>query len=116
MTDLGRFFNGSMFNADTFWKSNTVPDTVPVRKVNEMEVVSVDVPGFSRDDVKITVEGNVLHITGKKTVNGQERSLDIVLRIGDEYDASKCRPAVSNGVLTITLARCESDSRELHVE
>ena len=112
MTDLSHFFNGPLFNADAFFKSSTVP----VRKVDGKEVVSMDVPGFSKDDVKITVEGSELHIAGKKTVNGEERSLVTVLRIGDEYDASKCRPAVSNGVLTVTLARCESDSRELRVE
>lgn len=87
-----------------------------IRTKDGTSIISFDVPGFSKDDVKVTVDGNRMRVSGKKTVNGEERSVDARFIIPDEFNALKCRPAVSDGVLTVTLAKQEADSRVLRVE
>ena len=62
-----------------------------------------DVPGFSRKDFNITVEGSVLTIEGST----EDRKFFKSYRIQEDWDVAKAEATVKNGVLNITFPKKE---------
>jgi HSP20 family molecular chaperone IbpA len=89
-----------------------------IEKENEI-VVSAELPGTKKEDIKITFENNILtlsserkaaEVSEKATVllkeirnSGFERSV----KFGYEIDAAKISAEMSDGVLTVTLPKSE---------
>jgi HSP20 family protein len=92
-------------------------------------IVTADLPGVKKEDIKITFENNVL------TINGSRKSQEIPenaslllneLRSGDftrsikfrqDVDTSKMSAEMNNGMLTITLPKTESvKAREISIK
>ena len=61
--------------------------------------VEFPVPGFTPDQVEVTLEERVLSITGK----GEKRTFTRTLVIPDEIDAENIGAAVEHGMLTLEL-------------
>ena len=96
---------------------------IPSVEINEKEdafTVEVDLPGLTKDDVKIAVESNVLTITGtRKSKTGEqpkmyrhnERDFGSFKRsfnLSSMINTTKIDAAYENGVLTLTLPKAES--------
>jgi len=103
----------------------------PVLDVSEQEndfIVTADLPGVKKEDVKITFENSVLTISGTRNsqaVPENARLLLNELRSGDfnrslkfrqDIDTSKMTAEMSNGILTVTLPKAESvKAKEIHI-
>ncbi len=88
---------------------------------DEVEVITAEVPGVDPKDIDITVNNDVLTISGERKateqaeeiryhrrerVNGKfSRSIQLAFPV----DAEKVTAACENGVLTVTLPRAEAD-------
>jgi len=103
----------------------------PVLDVIEQEndfIVTADLPGIKKEEVKITFENNVLTISGSRKsqeVPENARLLLNELRSGDfsrsikfkqDVDTTKVSAEMNNGILTITLPKAESvKAKEIHI-
>jgi HSP20 family protein len=98
---------------------STFPAMDIVEQENEI-VVSAELPGTKKEDVKITFEKNVLTISGeRKPVELSEKAKVLLketqsenfsrsVKLGYEIDSSKISAEMSNGILTITLPKTEA--------
>nr|AAN74534.1 chloroplast low molecular weight heat shock protein HSP26.2 [Agrostis stolonifera var. palustris] len=87
-----------------------------------------DMPGLSRDEVKVMVEDDTLVIRGehkKEAGEGQgdgwwkERSVssyDMRLSLPDECDKSQVRAELKNGVLLVTVPKTETERKVIDVQ
>jgi len=98
-----------------------------IEQENEI-VVSAELPGMKKEDVKITFEKNVLTMSGERKPvelsekakvllkETQSENFDRSVRLGYEIDASKISAEMSNGILTITLPKTEAvKAREISI-
>ncbi len=85
---------------------------------NDDIVVTAELPGLSKDDVKVNVTGNVLTISGKRKPAASEGASYIrrerssgefekTVRIPARVTADKISAGFKNGVLTITMPKSE---------
>ena len=91
--------------------------SVDVAETDHSYTVTADLPGLSRDDVKVEITYNVLTISGeRKSENGQEK-YHRVERIHGSFSRSfslpssvaggKIAASFKDGVLTVTLPKAE---------
>jgi HSP20 family protein len=119
---------------NNFLATDRVPDFTqfPALDVIEQEneiVVSAELPGMKKEDVKITFEKNVLAISGERKPaelsekakvllkETQSDKFDRSIRLGYEIDSSKISAEMSQGILTVTLPKAESvKAREISIK
>ena len=91
--------------------------------------IQAEVPGVKPEDVKISVEGNVLTISGTKQQTAEERTervhryertygaFERTFTLPATVDADKIRASYDHGVLTVTLPKVEkAKPRQIQVE
>ena len=93
--------------------------TVDVHEDDNAFVVSAELPGITAEDVKISLEDNVLTISGDKKQEKDEKdphyfrtdrtygSFKRSFRLPTTVDADKITATYKDGVLTIILAKAE---------
>ena len=92
---------------------------VDVRETDESFVFTAELPGLSKDDVSITLEDNVLTLTGERRF-GQEETKNEFRRIERSYghftrsftlpnevDNDKVEARYGDGLLTVTVPKTE---------
>jgi HSP20 family protein len=111
---------GAFFGA---WPTTTLERTVwPAVDVSEDEdaiLVKAEVPGCKADDIKISVHGSTLTISGEKKAEQEKKekgyyhlertcgSFRRDLTLPTDVDTTKVEAACKEGVLTITLPKAE---------
>jgi len=81
--------------------------------------VRAELPGISKDDISIKIQGNYLEISGKREIetpegfktHRKERSATTFSRsftLPDEVDAEKVDAALKDGILYLTLPKSEA--------
>lgn len=81
--------------------------------------VRAELPGISKDDISIKIQGNYLEISGKREIetpegyksHRNERSATTFSRsftLPDEVDAEKVDAALKDGILYLTLPKSET--------
>lgn len=70
--------------------------------------LSIDVPGVSRDQLNIAIEGATVRVT---TVEGAPREYRKAYEFAQEVDTAASRAKLENGVLTLTLAKLVPQSK-----
>jgi len=119
--DFGR--NGS--GHPSAWRPS-----VDVKENEDGYVVSADVPGLSREDVKVTLKDGVLTIEGGKQHESDEKAdngahwterhsgkFSRSFRVPDDVDADKVSAACKDGVLNVTLPKAEvAKPKEIEVK
>ena len=120
---------------ENFFSSDVQPShcacAEPALDIVEQEndiVVSAELPGMKKEDVKITFEKNVLTISGERKPaelsekakvllkETQSESFERSVRLGYEIESSKISAEMSNGILTITLPKTETvKAREISI-
>ena len=128
--DLSLFddFFSSMLGAwDNY--SARIP-AVDIEETPENYTIKAEMPGFTEDNVKITVEKHVLHISGtvdetEKDKNGKKylikerrhESFERSFSLPDGLDESKITADFRNGVLEVTLPKTpEEKPRQIEVK
>lgn len=97
-------------------------DNYPRTNLNDtgdnLEVI-VEVPGVSKDDINVKIQGNYLELSGKRTrevpegytVHRTEREANSFSRsftLPYEVDADKVTASLHNGILTMSLPKSEA--------
>lgn len=92
-----------------------------MKEDSENVVVNVEVPGIKKEDIKVTIRGNQLVVTGERkfekekkdeTYHRIERSygkFQRIITIPVEVDQSKIKATYENGILSITLPKTEKE-------
>jgi HSP20 family protein len=117
----------NFFESDTMPNRSSEPSMDIIEQENEI-VVSVELPGIKKEDVKITFEKNVLTVSGERKPievsekekvllkENQSENFSRSVKLGFEIDSSKIAAEMSNGILTITLPKTEAvKAREISI-
>jgi HSP20 family protein len=120
------FFRGGMQDDGSFGLSSWTPAVDIAEHDNEF-VVKVELPGVSKDDVKITLESNILTIRGEKKQDREtkEENYHRLERMYGSFQRSFTLPSTvrsdkidatfKDGILTITLPKAE-EARPKQIE
>ena len=128
-TVLGRFLTGRGEDGN---RGMLAPYAVDVREDADHLYVDADLPGFSKDDVDITLENQTLTITAERNSErkeGDQKKGELLLHerrysrfqrsftLPPTVDEGKCDAKLADGVLTITLdKREETKPRKISVK
>lgn len=66
-------------------------------------IMEFEVPGFSKKDLNVKVENNVLSVSGCT----EDRSFDKSYTLSNVWDATEVSAEAKNGILTITIPKKE---------
>lgn len=96
-----------------------------VKEADGQYLVNAEIPGVSKDDIHVTIDGNRVSISAevkqeKEAKEGErvircERSYGMASRsfsLADEVDQSKVQAKYSNGLLELTLPKKAGSSRK----
>lgn len=111
---------------EDFWRTHRQPSVesyIPACDIEETAghyVMSFDLPGMSKDDIEVQVEGNQLRISGERKREERKESAE-VQRVERAYgrfyrsfslpsgvEVDKIEANFENGVLTLVLPKAES--------
>jgi len=128
--EVGRVFD-SLFT-DIDGDGNIVTQWIPRADVSERGdayVIKAELPGVSKDDVKITLDENVLTVKGEKKQEKEEKdrnyhrversygSFERSFRLPTSVKSDKIDAMYKDGVLTITLPKAEeAKPKEIEVK
>jgi HSP20 family protein len=102
-------------DSERFWAP-----AIDIEENNGNLMVKAELPGMKREDIKVSVRDNLLHLTGErnieketkdKTLHRVERSFgkfSRTIELPSEVDADKVKAVYKDGVLNITLPKPES--------
>ncbi|MEW6062603.1 MAG: Hsp20/alpha crystallin family protein [Bacteroidota bacterium] len=126
--DMNRFFDeffrGDILADESFFGRDWTP-AVDVVENNDAYILKAELPGISKDDVKITLENNVLTIRGEKKneMEKKEGNFHRVERSYGMFERSFTIPGTikvndidaqyKDGVLTLTLPKAEEAKPKL---
>lgn len=101
-----RFLNDSFFGAG---------QNLKVEQTDEAWTVSLDVPGVSREQLSIDVDGTVVRV---QTAAEAPRQYKAAYELPAEIDAEATSAKLENGVLTLTLGKKKPvvTSRQIEVK
>lgn len=69
---------------------------------NGVVTLQLDVPGLSREQLQIRIEGKQVHLA---SIEGAPRNVRRSWELADEIDTSASTAKLENGVLTLTLSK-----------
>ena len=102
------FFNnrGRNYNyTTTLVKNDSEGELYEINHTKDGAYLFFDAPGFNKSNLKVEMEGGVLHIEGKRTykLNNEEKKKTVSkqFKIGDDYDASSIEATIEDGLLTV---------------
>ena len=102
------FFNnrGRNYNySTTLVKNDSESELYEINHTKDGAYLFFDAPGFNKSNLKVEMEGGVLHIEGKRTykLNNEEKKKTVSkqFKIGDDYDASSIEATIEDGLLTV---------------
>jgi len=111
------------------WSSEFSSMAVDIVEHDEEFVVTVDLPGFEREDVALTVTDHTLRIEAERDIETEteekdylrkerrERSLQRSLRLPDEVKKDAVTATMKNGVLTVNLPKIDvEESRTVDID
>ena len=96
---LQRFLMGAL---ETPARASTSTAGCTVTQDDKATTLQLDVPGLAREQLQISIEGNVVKL---QSVAGAPRQVQRAWELADEIDATASTAKLENGVLTLTLAR-----------
>ncbi len=135
LAEMGHDFNSifdSCFNFPSVRSADNwafAPRVDIVEEKDNMKVVA-EIPGMEKDDIKVSVENDVLTISGERKQAFEQKEGDNFVRselrsgafsrsftLPEHLDAEKISADYKNGLLTITLPKTEkSKPKEIKVE
>lgn len=120
--EMSRFFDFSFprsANRTTGFFDHAWMPAIDVCDTKDSVIVKADVPGISKDDIEVTVEGDRLTIKGEKKEERKAESKDFVreercygtfhrvISLPASVDANQVKATYKNGVLELTLPKKE---------
>ncbi len=122
LSTFDRFFD-SVINGSEEGSLLAAPNTpnVDIKETKDEFLVSVELPGLSKEDVDVKIENGVLAISGERKFERDEEKEDYRLverrygnfcrsfDLGENVDTGKVGATMDKGVLTVALAKKEAD-------
>jgi HSP20 family protein len=118
------FFGRTPQEADGFWSP-----TIDIEEDSENYCVKAELPGMKKDDIKISVRGNLITLSGErkhtsemkmKTFHRIERSygkFSRTITLPSDVDSDTVKATYKDGILTVILPKPESTKpKEIEVE
>jgi HSP20 family protein len=113
------FFGGvpSRFVGD--WSSSEWTPSVDISETKDEIVVRAEVPGMKKDDIKITLQDNVLTLTGERKQEKKEKETNYYrmeraygsfvrsFNLPTVVQADQIKASYKDGILSITLPKAE---------
>lgn len=96
------------FLQETLGASSPVQQQVQVSRDDKATTLALDVPGLAREQLQLAIEGAVVRL---QSVEGAARQVKRAWELDHEIDAAASKAKLENGVLTLTLARLEPQSK-----
>lgn len=113
-TDFDSFYEG-----DSTWRAtNGMPRTNLYDDGNQF-AIQAEVPGMTKDDISIKIQGNYLELSGTRKSDAPEgykahriereaASFTRSFTLPSEVDAEKVNASLKNGILSLTLPKAEA--------
>jgi HSP20 family protein len=124
----------NFFGFDTFFdmglrkSSTTYTPNFEVKETDDNFVLTADVPGIKKEDIDLSLHGNVLTVSGSRQAEERKESETYYLyerqygsfarsfTMPDEANVDQVTAEMDNGVLTITMAKkAESKPRKIQL-
>lgn len=96
------------FLQETLGASSPVQQQVQVSRDDKATTLALDVPGLAREQLQLAIEGAVVRL---QSVEGAARQVKRAWELDHEIDAAASKAKLENGVLTLTLAKLEPQSK-----
>lgn len=130
-TDLDDLFKGFLVRPMRF--DGDLPEKmsikVDVSKADDSYTVKAEMPGVSKEDIHVSIDGNMITISGEVKKESEQKKGEEVLRseryygrisrsftLPQDIDESKSKATYNDGVLQLTLAtKAAAGSRKLVV-
>jgi len=125
---MERLFNEYLPEDDDVTMTRWVP-MVDVSENGDHFTLHAEVPGMNKKDIKITLENDVLTISGQKDIKREDKNKTYHLlershgqfsrsfKMPAKVDASKIKAEFKDGVLDVTLPKVpEAKAREIQIE
>lgn len=126
--DLNKLFD-KFFNSPTTYYSSTyrlvpIEDEAEYIKDEDYEINHVkdgaylffEVPGFNKENLEITVEGNELVLDGKRVykLNNSEKTktLNKRVKLNNSYNPSTIEATISDGILTVYIPKYSKETEK----
>jgi len=109
------FFGRENESNDDYWRP-----AIDIEENNGNLMVKVEIPGMSKEDIKVSVKDNLLTISGERKRENESKDKTFyrvercygqfrrMIRLPAEVDADKVKAAYKDGVLHVTLPKPES--------
>ena len=120
------FFRGGLMGSDTLASADWIP-AVDIAEREDEYSVRVELPGVTKDDVKITMQNNILTVRGEKKQEKESKdanfhrlersygSFERSFTLPSTVKADKIDASYADGNLTITLPKTE-EARPKQIE
>ncbi len=125
--EIGRLFD-DMGEGNTARGESAWTPAVDIEEQGDDYLVSVDLPGLRREDIKVTVKDNVLFISGERKQERTEENANLHLverayggfrrafTLPRTVDAGKIRASYVDGVLKVNVPKAEeAKQREIDI-
>ena len=115
------------FFADPFFSKKPVVKNMKtdiIEKEDSYEL-DIDLPGYDKNDLKISVEDGYLTIVAKKEETNEEKKDGNYIRrerysgecsrsfyVGEEYEAEDIKASFKNGILSLNIPKKEEEKKE----
>ena len=114
--ELDRIFNDDVFRTTTFGRG-TFP-AINIFEKDDQLVVKAEVPGLKKEDIKLSLENDVLSLSGEMKQDGNEQAcyhrkertygtFSRSFKLPYKVDPEKTSAKIDDGVLTLTLEKHE---------
>ncbi len=123
--DMNNFFKG--FPLRTLSRDFEMEPQIKmdVTENDKSYLVKAEIPGVSRDDIHVSVDGNLVSISAEVKKEKEEKKDEKVIRceryygkvsrsfsLGSDVDADKVQAKYSNGVLEVTMPKKENGKKK----
>jgi HSP20 family protein len=118
------FFGRENDTYDSYWRP-----AIDIEENNGNLMVRAEIPGMSKDDIKVSVKDNLLTISGERKRENESKDKTYyrvercygefrrMIRLPAEVDADKVKASYKDGILHVTLPKPESiKPRQIDVE
>ena len=101
-------------------RDNDWDPPVDVKELNDSYLLSADIPGLTRSDIKVNIDKNVLSISGEKDLEMNDNNSDYYYRerkygafsrtfnLPESIDQDKVSASFKNGTLEVSLPKHEN--------
>lgn len=110
---IDRFF-GDVAATEEGWAAVRLPRT-NVHETEDAYVFTMEMPGLSRQNVEVNIEGDTLVVKGEKSEQSEEKGLlrreyrasrfERTFTVGDAIDRERVKAKMEDGILTVTLPK-----------